>query len=176
VIKLREIKEYDLPQLLEWRNEYKDIFREHRTLTIENQVGWFQSLTEDRTRQMYSVTDADGHLIGCGGWVGIDWVNRHTGDLSIYIGDKDYQNRGYGLATIDELVRVAFEDMNMEMVRAEVFEFNPNYKVYEEAGFQMVGCWRNAHYLNGEYWDSYIMDMDRDDWTNIRIKGVRGVL
>ena len=161
MIKFRAIEREDLPTLRDWRNELKDLFRQYRYLNMENQEQWFGGLTNDNSQVMYAVTNMEGLLIGVAGWYNIDWLNRHA-DLSIYIGGE--KGKGYGTATLNELHRIAFMELNLLTVRLEVFDFNPAKTLYERVGYKKVGVWRNAHYHNGEYHDSILMDMTVDDW------------
>ena len=173
-MKLEAIERFHLEKMRKWRNELKDIFREYRPLTEDNQEKWFKSLTSNHNQVMYAITSDEGELVGACGWVGIGWVNKHPGDMSIYIAEEAI---GRGEATIKELLRIAFEELNFHTVRAEVFEFNPvAKKLYQELGYKIVGYWRDAHYYKGRYWDSFLMDMTKGDWEKMSIKPPKEVV
>ena len=161
MINFRAIEREDLKTLRDWRNELKDNFRQYRFLSMENQEKWFNGLLTDDSQVMYAVVDEDNNLIGIAGWHNIDWLNRHA-DLSIYIGGE--KGKGYGTATLKELHRIAFMELNLLTVRLEVFDFNPAKTLYERVGYKKVGVWRNAHFHAGVYHDSILMDLTREDW------------
>ena len=163
MIKFVAIERTHLKKLRDWRNELKDTFRQFRMFSMEDQERWFESLQHDPNRILYAVKDGK-KLIGVCGWVGIDWVNRHA-DLSIYVG-TEFINQGYGTQMLHELHRIAFMELNLETVRLEVFDFNPAKNLYLRVGYKEVGRYRSAHFYQGKYWDSILMDMTREDYLN----------
>lgn len=84
--------------------------------------------------------------------------------MGIYIASK-YRGKGYGKQAIDLMLRHAFETLNYEAVRIEVFSYNLNaIKVYEKIGFKKVGAWRNAKYHQGKLYDIVLMDILKKEY------------
>ena len=173
-VRFRAIEREDLKQLRDWRNELKGNFREYRMLSMANQEAWFESLLTDKKTLMYAIEapalGGGQELVGVCGWTYIDWLNRHA-ELSIYIGGQ--KGKGVGTTALEELHRIAFEELNLHTVRLEVYDFNPAKTLYPKLGYKIVGIWRECHFYKGRYWDSILMDMTREDWLR-HIAGVSG--
>lgn len=90
---------------------------------------------------------------------------ERTADLGIMIGNRDYQDRGYGTDTMLTAVRFAFEQMNLHRVSLGVFEFNPRAQaVYRKVGFVDEGRERHGYFQDGRYWDVLRMSILEDEW------------
>ena len=166
-VRLRAIELDDLPQLKEWRNDLKHFFREYRLINDAHQKGWYDSMHDNRRFIHFAIDAWDGEqwvLIGSCNWSNINWVDRHA-EIGRYIGDPEYRGKGYGLEMTIELHRIAFHELNMNSVRGECFSYNThNLKFLTRFGYKEVGRLRYAKFYNGEYHDSVLMDMTRDDW------------
>ena len=99
-IRLRAIEPEDLSLLKQWRNELKDFYREYRFINQPHQERWYETTIGDVRYVYYAIDVWDGKwcLVGSCGWCWIDWLNRHC-DLSIYIGDFEWRNKGCLLYT-----------------------------------------------------------------------------
>ena len=179
MIRLRPLEREDLKQLRDWRND-PDIFsrvREYRYLNMENQEYWFNSLIEDPLTIMFGVEHqplllseytlpvyGDWFLIGVCGLVNIDWIGRKA-EVSIYIGDKSYRQKGLGLEILNALAKYAFEECNLNRLWAEVYESNQaGRKLFMKAGYAEEGVLLSFTYKNGRYQNSYIYRLMRDEW------------
>src|ERR1043165_8977486 len=94
------VEREDLKVLRDWRNntEFRTHFREYRELNMAMQEKWFEEkVLRDPTTMMFSIRRlTDNMLLGCCGFVYINWVHRHA-DLSLYIGwnDEYIDSTGY---------------------------------------------------------------------------------
>ena len=169
-IRLRAIELDDLPLLKKWRNELRYFFREYRLLTDANQLKWYNSIQDDRRFIHYAIDVWEGddwHLIGSCNWSNINWVSRHA-EVGRYIGDPEYRGKGYGLKMTIELHRIVFQDLNMNTVRGEVWAYNThNINFLRKFGYKEAGRYRNAKFYKGEYHDSILMDMTREEWGKL---------
>lgn len=155
---LRAIERDDLTQLRDWRNdeEIRRRTREFRLLSMENQERWFKSLHDDRNTIMFAILDDGKKLIGVVGLTYIDWKNRRA-EVSIYIGDKAAQGKGYGMDTLRTVMRYGFHDANLHKLYAEIFAFNePSVRMFEKAGFTRDGVKREDQFVDGKHWDTYM--------------------
>ena len=88
-VSLFAVEKEDLQQLRDWRNnqDFRKYFREYRELNMAQQEKWFEEkVVKDNTTLMFSIRrNEDNELLGCCGFVYINWVHRHA-DLSLYIG------------------------------------------------------------------------------------------
>jgi RimJ/RimL family protein N-acetyltransferase len=85
--------------------------------------------------------------------------------FGIFIGDKNYWSKGYGTDATKTLLRFAFEELGLNLVELEVYDFNPRaMRCYEKAGFRRVGAHRQGLYRHGKFHDEYLMSILREEW------------
>lgn len=169
-IRLRAIEKEDLKRLRDWRNEseIKKFMREHRELSMQNQMQWLESLAKDKNTVMFAIETKKGKLIGCTGLTYIDWKNSRA-EVSIYIGDKEYKGRGYDTDTLKTLVEYGFKELNMHMLFGEIFEYNKaNIGLFEKCGFKRDAVLRHRLYRDGRYWDSIFYSILDKEWKQQR--------
>lgn len=173
-VRLRAIEPADLPILKKWRNELKEYFREYRFINDLHQEAWYKSTLTDKAYLHYVVDVYENGwlLVGSCNWSAIDWINR-SAELGIYIGDQDYWHQGVGLKTMLELHRIAFEVLNLDIVRLEVYDFNPAVRLYRKFGYKDAGVWRMRKFREGAYHDAFLMDMTREEWSALYGRGCK---
>lgn len=161
LVKFRPVEREDLELLQSWRNdpEIRLICREYRQLSLDHQVYWYENTILDTDCMMFVITAADkGNPIGVCGWTFIDWRSRHA-LLSLYIGDPSYRNEDYYAAIFTELHRVAFKELGLHVVRAEIYDFDPRKEMFFKAGYKETGRRRQQYFHNGRFWDIIITDI-----------------
>lgn len=167
-VSLRAIEEKDLAQLLEWRNrpEFRVFFREHRELSMKNQMEWFASINarESNAKMFSIVSNEDGLLMGACGLCYHDGVNR-SADLSIYLGrDNLYIDDNFAPDAAMMLLRYGFEEMGLHRIWAEIYDIDhAKKKFFEGMKFQLDGRFREAHWTQGKWCDSLFFSiLDRE--------------
>jgi RimJ/RimL family protein N-acetyltransferase len=123
-----------------------------------------------------------GRLIGTTAMT--DIVNRRndgaSGLFRIVIGEKDVWGLGYGTEATKLALDEAFDEMNLDEVRLEVFRHNPRaIAAYRRVGFAVTGEhveWLHRrrtelHVLEmaidaNVFWDLYDEDDDSGDWDD----------
>ena len=169
LVRFHPIERDDLSLLQGWRNDpdVRLICREYRLLTILHQEDWYERVTRDTDFLMSKIEAVDsGAFIGVCGWTFIDWRSRHA-LLSMYIGDKDYRTDRYYAAILHGLHSVAFNELGMNCVRAEIYDFDPRKEHFYRAGYKENGRRRQQYYHNGEFWDIIITDLLRGEWIKL---------
>lgn len=79
--------------------------------------------------------DVNGLAVGAAGIVLKDDVFRLNGEIGYWLG-QEYWNKGIGTKVVAELTRIAFDELNLSRVYAEVFGNNiSSGKVLEKNGF-----------------------------------------
>ena len=87
-----------------------------------------------------------------------------TCELGITIGDRDYQNRGYGKDAVQLLTRYAFRLLNMQKVWLTTNGTNERaQKAFRASGFEEEARLRRHIWLNGTYDDLVYMAAFRED-------------
>jgi RimJ/RimL family protein N-acetyltransferase len=160
---LTAIEKSDLGHLQKWRNnpDFRKHFREYRELSMEHQQRWFESkVMNDNTTMMFAIRRKTDHeLLGCCGLVYINWVHRHA-DLSLYIGWQDayIDSEGYAEDACRTLFRYSFEELGLNKIWTEIYEFDQPKKVlYDRIGMSQDGLLRQNYFYHGKWWDSRIL-------------------
>lgn len=167
LIKLEPIEYEDLPMLQAWRNdpEVRLICREYRLLSMEHQRDWYEKIILDTDFLMFKIKKIDSPIsIGVCGWTFIDWRSRHA-LLSLYIGDSIWRSDDYYAAIFDALHSIAFLELNLHCVRAEVYDFDPRKSMFYNAGYKESGRRREQYYHDGRHFDIIIMDLLKSEWV-----------
>jgi len=166
-INFRSLEAEDLRQLLDWRNSefLRKTCREYLLLSMEHQKRWFDSLLKTPPDNiMFGVESKEGKLIGVCGLTWINWKNRNA-EVSIYIGEKEWQGKGAAADSLKTLVKYGFETLNLHRISAVIFQFNePSIKLFTKCGFKFEGKHREAHYIDGKYWDEMIYGILRAEY------------
>ena len=167
-IYLSSVEESSIEQLRQWRNmpELRQYFREYREISSTKQKKWFlDRVINDPNQVDFEIHDKESEkLIGHCGLYYINWINR-AAEFTVYIGDKDYRNGGYGSDTLRILFRYGFDVLNLNKIWCEVYSNNKAIDIYRHLGFKDEGCLRQNYYHDGKYWDSYLLGLLREEWT-----------
>lgn len=87
----------------------------------------------------------------------------------IEIGEKECWGRGYGTDALRTLVRFGFEEMNLNRIALDVYDFNERaIASYLKCGFIEEGRRRQDIYKGGRHIDVVMMALLRDDWEKSR--------
>ncbi len=167
-IDLRPIEPADEPKLRQWIND-------PRVWATLNHRPPINEVREREWIDNYGKSDRDYHfgivvrendaLIGTTGLHGVNPVSR-SATFGLMIGEVDYHNRGFGTETAQLVLRFAFEELNLNRVQLDVFDFNERaIRVYEKAGYIREGRRRQAFYRHGQYHDVLIYAVLRADWA-----------
>lgn len=165
---LRAIEEFDLLQLLEWRNnpDLRRYFREYRELNFSQQQKWFtEKVNNDPNIRMFSIVELEkSKLIGACGLCYIDWVNR-TADFSIYIGvDQIYIDKKWAPDAAKILIKYAYHELALNRLWAEIYAFDLKKKdFFENLKFKLDGRFRETHWSDGVWHDSLYFSLLRSD-------------
>ena len=158
-VRLRQIEEADLPKLRDWRNSHyiRAYTREYRPLNMLNQNEWLSSLMTDQTNIMFIIEKSDSsEMIGCCGLTHINWKEGH-GEVSIYIGEEKWQEKGYASDALQLLLKYGFCESRLHRIYAIIFEYNDaSIKFFEKNGFKFEGKHREARFWDGKFHDELV--------------------
>lgn len=162
-VRLRQIEEWDLEQLRDWRNDasLRPSCREYRLLNMLNQRDWFEFISRSHKVEMFGIEYLD-ELVGVCGLCNIDWVNR-SAEVSFYIA-PEYQDLGLAFVALVHLRRKAFEEFNLHRLWAEVYEFHTTkIALLEQRGYTLEGKLRAAVFKKGRYHDSLMYGLLKEE-------------
>jgi RimJ/RimL family protein N-acetyltransferase len=88
----------------------------------------------------------------------MDQVNR-TAECGMFIGNKEYWDKGYGEEAANLLLDYAFNILNLNSLMLRVYSFNRRaIRYYEKCGFRKIGKRRKAKILGNREYDVVYMD------------------
>lgn len=167
---LRELRRSDLPTINAWRADRELISRlgaPYRFINEEVDERWFNAYMDRRGSAVRcAIVDAEkpSDILGLVSLCDIDNLNRSC-EFHIMIGDKNQRGKGMGYFAITEILRHAFDDLNLNRVELKVLPDNePALALYRKAGFTQEGILRRYAFKNGEYRDTVIMSILREEW------------
>lgn len=128
--------------------------------TIEDEERWYESNTALKDTYNFAIeTLKDSVYLGGCGINEIDWKNSKV-VVGIFIGNKEYWNKGYGTDAMKVLIKFIFEQMNINKIKLNVYSFNERaIRCYEKCGFIREGVLRQEIYRDGKYYDEIVMGL-----------------
>ncbi|MHA1104519.1 MAG: GNAT family N-acetyltransferase [Promethearchaeota archaeon] len=169
-IKFAPLKREYIDIFLKWFNdpEITQYLIMYKPLTRDFEEEWFDALKDKEDAVYFSIffigIEGSDKIIGNCAIQNINSKNRAC-SCGITIGEKEYQNKGYGTEAMELLVKYGFNTLNMNRIELSVYDFNIRaFSTYQKVGFLEEGRKRQARYHNGKYQDEIIMAILREDW------------
>ena len=148
-VELQLLSSEDPPMPIEYDRVVKN-YEEHLTRP-RNEFIWF------------AIEVQGGKFVGQCILHRFDYAAR-TCELGITIGDRDYQNRGYGKDAVRLLTRYAFRLLNMQKVWLTTNGTNLRaQKAFQASGYEEEARQRRHIWLDGKYDDLVYMAAFRED-------------
>lgn len=163
---LRALEHDDLPHFVRWINdpEVRRFLVMRYPLSMAEEEKWWQGFLQREHDYILAIMADDGVYIGNIGLHDIDYENRRA-ELGIIIGEKAYWGQGYGSDAIHTMLHWAFDHLNLNRVSLRVYAYNERgIRCYQKCGFRHEGTLRQARYLDGQYFDEWIMGILRDEF------------
>ena len=162
----------DVEIFTEWMNDFyitDYTGRSYRTVTLQEEKEYLEKV--DKNKNTFAIVDSKtDEMIGTIGLHSIDNINR-TATIGIFIGNKDYWSKGYGTEAIQLILDFGFNYLNLKNIDLALMEFNVRaLKCYEKCGFKEIGRRRKCKFINGKYYDSILMDILAEEFTESFIK------
>jgi RimJ/RimL family protein N-acetyltransferase len=171
-ILLRGIRRDDLPRLWEFTNDPEISVLGDAEPPIPRslermQAEYDQNAAKGGRDSTWFAIVVDDKVIGQCGLHSFDKFHgvSHSCELGIIIGDKNYWNHGYGREAVSLLLDYAFHYWNVHRVGLETSSANPRaIHCYAACGFVEEGRLRQAEWQQGEYVDTVLMGILREEW------------
>lgn len=165
---LRPPTEKDIPLFLRWMNDpevnrYVSMFL---PLAEADEREWLENMRRSNGEKIILVIvhKRSGRPIGTIGIHRINWKDRRA-TTGTAIGEKEFQNRGYGSEAKMLFLNYAFNALNLRKICSTVFGFNKRSVRYsEKCGYHVEGTLKSHVFKNGEYQDEIHMAVFREDW------------
>ena len=169
LVNLRAQEIGDLERIYRWIND-RDVSRflgARYEMPLPFERDWLQKRAGSPLsfgRAFFAIETKDGVHIGDIGLHEASGEDRKAW-LGMRIGETQYWSRGYGSDALITLVRFAFEEMNLNRVSLDVYDFNPRaITAYRNCGLVEEGRRRAARYSGGAYHDIVSMGVLRGQW------------
>lgn len=169
-VRLRRIERDDLERFVLWINdpEVRAGVSLFLAMSSDEELTWYEAVLErDARERPFSLDVRQGEAwehVGSCGLFGFDDRTRKA-ELGIMVGDKAYWGQGVGKAAMNALLRLGFQELNLNRIFLRVFEFNGRaLGLYRTLGFKEEGQLRSDCFHEGEYWDTILMGMLREEW------------
>jgi len=138
----------------------------YTSITVEemkNDFNWFSK----NNKHVFSIIDNESNnSIGRSIIFDIDHINRKA-MLGLFIGEKEYWNKGYGRESLNLLLDYAFNLLNLNSMMLGVSSFNKRaIKCYESVGFKEIGRRRQARIIGNKYYDGILMDILAEEFDS----------
>lgn len=170
-IRLREYRREDVKSAQNYMNnpELKKLLTPGipYLYTFEDEQRWYESLSANKDIYSFAIeTIEDDKYIGGCGINKVDWKNS-VAIVGIFIGDKNYWGKGYGTDAMKVLIKFIFEQMNINKIKLNVYDYNKRaIKSYEKCGFKTEGILREEIFRDGKYHDEYVMGILKEEHFN----------
>ncbi len=161
-----DIKDREL--LLKWNRDEeirKLIGSVFSASELEHQ-NWFDNKCISANEKVWMIRlNNEETTIGVIGLKNIDYINGNA-EVYIYIGEKNYWGKGLGTAAIKKILTIAFYNLRLHRIHLYVFSYNLRaIKSYEKIGFINEGNYRQSKFVDGEYYDKYIMGLLKEEYV-----------
>ncbi|MEN3014955.1 MAG: GNAT family protein [bacterium] len=126
---------------------------------------WYNSLINNNRTKVFMIYC--NHLktpVGIAEVSRIDWKNRHA-YLGILIGNKANRNKGYATKALKIIIKMCFEQINLNKLYATVIESNiSSIKLFEKLGFQKEAQLKKHSFIDNTYQDQIIFSLLKEDY------------
>jgi len=151
----------DAEKYTEWINDL------NISINLGNAAGVYsiekeKEILERLSKEGYNFAIVDlkkDELIGNCGLMDINMRNG-TGELGIFIGNKDYWGKGFGNESISLLLDYGFNILNLNNIMLRVSSFNKRaINCYKKCGFKEIGRRRQSNVVGIKKYDDIYMDI-----------------
>jgi RimJ/RimL family protein N-acetyltransferase len=152
-----------------WLNDQevvKNLTLSTAVISVENEKGFLQILAKDHN---YGIIDlSTEQLIGNVGLMDINYIHK-TAEIGVFIGNRDYWDKGYGTEALSLLLDYAYQTLNLNSIILRVYAYNARaIRCYEKVGFKKVGEIREAVIRNRKTYNIILMDILPADFYDQR--------
>jgi len=165
---LRPLHINDAPRMLEWMHNKNvtEYFRfDGSSATIDSVCEFITNASCDKTSRHYAVTNDDNSYMGTVSLKNIDCENKNA-EYAISL-HQDAIGRGYARFATDEIMKIAFNELQLQRVYLNVLSINVRaIKFYEKYGFVYEGEFRKHLMHKGKLENLKWYGFCKDDWQN----------
>ena len=163
-ISLREAEKKDIHLFHTWSNDQSLASFIGPTIptSFVEQEDIFEKNHKNKNRSVLMIINSEKVIVYL--YLDFDWQNSKV-ELSIAIGEKDYQNKGLGKDAVLASLNLVFRKYLFN--KCYLYAMCSNIraiKLYEKCGFINEGVLRKDYQINGCYQDRVIMSILREEF------------
>jgi RimJ/RimL family protein N-acetyltransferase len=167
-----------VPLYQRWMNDFevtRTIGRPMWPLTREAEEDWYEGAARGEREVTFTAYErASLRPIGNSGLMGIDH-QRRVAEFGILIGEKDCWGKGYGTETTRLVLDYAFHGLGLHNVMLRVYAHNlGGIRVYERAGFRLIGRRRDSWRMGDLVRDELYMDCLATEFESPYLRRLHG--
>ncbi len=167
-VNLRIMEKEDLPLIAEWFNK-PEVFGEYNPLHQVSRTEAEKMFEGPHEEKSFIIEKKDGSKIG---FIGHFYV-LHVAGKQLEIGYSlvpSERGKGYGTEATQLMVDYLFLSKDTKRIQAQTDPRNvASYKLLEKVGFKKEGTLRKSFFMRGEWVDSYIYSILREEWKEPKI-------
>ncbi len=136
---------------------------------LKRTIPEWQNLSErtwyppDMPQTMVFTIEVEGKIVGGVELVNIRWFNRKA-EITIWL-LPEFRGQGLAKKALDAICRLAFEQLNLHRLEAEVYEFNTAARnLFTKARFVTEGTLREAKFKDGTYFNIIRFGLLKREW------------
>jgi RimJ/RimL family protein N-acetyltransferase len=167
-VNLRVLEREDFPLIRDWLND-PEVFGRYNPLhqVPLDEIG--KIFAGPHEARPFIVEDKEGRKVG---YISYFYV-LHPACRQIELGYSfipGERGKGYGTEALEMIVDFVFLTKDAVRVQAQTDPRNlASQKVLEKVGFKMEGVLRKSFFIRGEWTDSWIYSILREEWRGPRI-------
>ncbi len=167
-INLRILEKEDIPLFAEWLND-PQVFGEYNPLHQETRERVEKIFSGPHDTKPFVVEKKDGSKIGF--IAGFQVLHPATRQLEIsYCLVPSEREKGYGTEALMIIVDFLFLTGDAVRIQAQTDSRNiASQKMLEKSGFTKEGVLRKSFFVRGEWRDSWIYSILREEWKKPKI-------
>lgn len=105
-------------------------------------------------------------IIGIIGLYEFNQIARNA-ELRVVIGEEDYLNKGYGMESVELILKYGFDKLNLHKIRLGCNSNDERAnKCYKKCGFILEGIIRDYHFRNGVYYNANMYSILENEWRS----------
>jgi RimJ/RimL family protein N-acetyltransferase len=170
----RKVLEDDIFQIMEWRNQQRNVLRQEHIITHKQQREYFEKYVFPEYQKtepkqiLFSILE-DDKLIGYGGLVHISWINKRA-EISFLMETKRSKKKELYKRDFSNFLKFikkyAFYEKKLNRVFTETYAFRDfHISILEENGFKLEGEMREHIYIDGKFHNSLLHSCLRREYV-----------
>lgn len=138
-----------------------------KPITVEEEIIYINRIINEGNK-LYLVQNEDNRIVGTAGLHEVDTYN-HTARVGITIFQEFDHHSHYGSLVMVEIIRMAFEELGMEKLYANIIATNTHQIKWDESfGFKKEDELEKEYLLDGVRHDMVSLALLKSNWLKTR--------